>query len=1073
LHTVEPLSVCVLDGVRASRGDQRIPIIGPKLQGILGALALAVPHSVSTDRLIDGIWGEATLGNPLNALQAQISQLRRAVGNDAVRHGDGGYRLAVEPDDVDALVMARCLDEGRAAASRGDLAEASERFTAATALAHGTPLAGVLDLPFAGAESTRLTELLLSAHEGDIDARLGLGRHAEVLAPIQALVAQHPWHERFHAQLIIALYRCGRQADALAAFQRVRKGLADELGLDVGPELQALERAVLSQDPALASPVPLAASRRATVLPTYLTSFVGRAAEFAQLAEAVTRNRIVTVVGPGGVGKSRLLVESVAGWATEREVWYIELAPVLDPVAVPETIAAAVGAPDASTTDDPAAGRPLLRIIDRIGKRDATIVLDNCEHVAEAAGRTAFALLNACPELRIVCTSREPLAVAGELLVHLTPLAAGDAAGLFLERARSVQPDVRIDPEDEELRDLCAQLDNLPLAIELAAAKTKLLAVGEITARLQDRFRLLRSSDRIGEERHRGLRATIDGSYEMLFEGERRTFCRLALFAGGATVEAIESVCGEDALEDVERLIERSLVTADRSGPRTRFRMLESLRAYGVARLVDDGGDSDAIADFLAWHTDLAHRAEIAARGADQVEWLERLDEEHDNLRAAFAHAESHDPDAGLRLIGSLILPWYYRGRRQESRHWAETFLDASVQPDPATLAKALAWCGFIAESSGWTGTPGGIEQELDLAERRQRRALELALGTGDRQLIADVRMLLPVTLTRRAVAGIDTRPQELDDLLGSARLAYAELDDDYGASIVALTHAIVALSSGDLEAATALVETARRHAVRTGERFTNSRVEWLLGMLADVRGDPETAYHHIERSIRLMDELGMEQAVTAQAALLVPLAERSGWPELAAQWRTYVQGRVPGVARDELLTMASARNGEALAARARGDVDHARAAHLDALTSYETAGVSGGVAYTETCLGFLEEAMGDGDAAADHHAAALAAAMTANEPASLALALEGLASVARAADIDASAELLGAASAIWSEAPGATASCRSDVQRVTDDVRARLGATAFDAAFERGSCLDRHDATTAALRSVPRQLRS
>ena len=1063
----------MLDGVRASRGDQRIPIIGPKLQGILGALALAVPHSVSTDRLIDGIWGEATLGNPLNALQAQISQLRRAVGNDAVRHGDGGYRLAVEPDDVDALVMERCLDEGRAAASRGDLAEASERFTAATALAHGTPLAGVLDLPFAGAESTRLAELLLSAHEGDIDARLGLGRHAELLAPIQALVAEHPWHERFHAQLIVALYRCGRQADALAAYQRVRKGLADELGLDVGPELQSLERAVLSQDPTLASPVPLAAARRVTVLPTYLTSFVGRTAEFAQLAEAVTRNRIVTVVGPGGVGKSRLLVESVAGWATEREVWYIELAPVLDPVAVPETIAAAVGAPDASTTDDPAAGRPLLRIIDRIGKRDATIVLDNCEHVAEAAGRAAFALLSACPELRIVCTSREPLAVAGEVLVHLTPLAAGDAAGLFLERARSVQPDVRIDPDDEELRDLCAQLDNLPLAIELAAAKTKLLAVGEITARLQDRFRLLRSSDRSGEERHRGLRATIDGSYEMLFEGERRTFCRLALFAGGATVEAVESVCGEDALEDVERLIERSLVTADRSGPRTRFRMLESLRAYGVARLVDDEGDSDAIADFLAWHTDLAHRAEIAARAADQVEWLERLDEEHDNLRAAFAHAESHDPDAGLRLIGSLILPWYYRGRRQESRHWAETFLDAAVEPDPATLAKALAWCGFIAESSGWTGTPGGIEQELDLAERRQRRALELALGTGDRQLIADLRMLLPVTLTRprgrrdrHATAG-DRRSARLSE--AGVRRARRPLRREHRRADPRDRCLVQRRSRGGHGACRNGPATRRSNRRAIHQQPCRMAARHARGRPWQPRNrlSPHRAKHPTDG--RAGDGAGGHGAGRA------PRAARRAVG--LAGTRSAVAHLCPGPGArggaDELLTMASARNGEALVARARGDVDHARAAHLDALTSYETAGVSGGVAYTETCLGFLEEAMGDGAAAAEHHAAALAAAMTANEPASLALALEGLASVARAADIDASAELLGAASAIWSEAPGATASCRSDVQRVTDDVRARLGATAFEAAFERGTRLDRHDATTAALRSVPRQLRS
>jgi hypothetical protein len=491
--------------------------------------------------------------------------------------------------------------------------------------------------------------------------------------------------------------------------------------------------------------------------------------------------------------------------------------------------------------------------------------------------------------------------------------------------------------------------------------------------------------------------------------------------------------------------------------------MLESLRAYGLARLHDAGELDAAVSAYLAWCVDLARQAERPVRTGEQTAWLDRLDAEHDNLRAAFTYAVTTDPSIGVELIGSLVLPWYFRGRRQEARHWADTFLDAAADTTSTTFATALAWSGFVAESSGWTGSPGGMEQELELAERRQRRALELT-AVGEEAAHADVGMLLLTTLTRRAVAGLPLDTDEFWQLLQTTLDAFERLGDHYGAGIVRMIEAIHALAAGDLHHAAVATEACRSHARETGERFTTSRVDWMLGMLDDLGGDPSSAYRHIERSLLLLDELGMGQAVTAQAGLLVPLAERSGQPELAAQWRAYLEGRAPGAARDDMLTMASARNGEALRARAAGDLERARLAHLDAGRWYEEASVSAGTAFTESCLGFLAAEAGDAAAAAQHHASALEAATTAREPAALALALEGAAASLVAEDPDRAATLLGAAHGLWCRtATPTTGSHRDDVARIAQMARDSLPGSGFDDAFARGLALDEFEAIATA----------
>ena len=603
------VAVSLLGPIQAHTAAGLVSVAGAKLQALLALLALAAPRPVSDDRLIDELWGDDQPAKPANALQAQVSQLRRVLGRDAVVREGSGYALSVDAGGVDAAELERLVRDGRVAAGNGDHLGAAACFRGAVSLVRGPPLADLLDHPFAREAASRLDQLVISAHEGLIDAELASGHHADVIPQLTELVSAHPLWERFHAQLIVALFRCGRQSDALRAYQQVREMLAEEMGLEPGPELRALERAVLSHDPSLAAPVPLASIGQLTPLPAPLTSFIGRTTERSALEDALATARLVTVLGPAGVGKTRLVLEVAGAIASAREVWFVELALVVDPAAVAEAVASAVGAQDHSPARGAGALRPPeLRAIERLGDRTVIVVLDNCEHVLDAAADVAARLLAGCPGLRIVATSREPLSLDGERQLVLGPLTDDDATALFAARAQAVQPRFRADQDG--LADLCRHLDGLPLAIELAAARTKTLPVPEIAARLDDRFGLLLAHKRSGPDRQQGLRAAIDWSYNLLFEEEQRAFRRLAVFAGGATIDAAEAVCGPEALDIVARLVDKSLLVADTAGRLARFRMLESLRAYGLDRLAEGGEVGAAFAEHCRWCTRLAEDAE-------------------------------------------------------------------------------------------------------------------------------------------------------------------------------------------------------------------------------------------------------------------------------------------------------------------------------------------------------------------------------------------------------------------------------------------------------------------------------
>ena len=405
----------------------------------------AVPRDVTDDRLIEQLWDDVRLADPTNALQAQIVVLRKLLGRDVVVRHSAGYRLALTPAEVDVHRLEGLIHAGRAAVVDGDHRRSLTLFEQAVALARGEPLAALTDFPFAQAAAAHFAPVLIEAHRGRISAELALGHHEDVVGPLGELVERHPLDEGLRGQLMTALYRCGRQTDALRVYADGRATLADEVGLDPGRELQALERSILSHDPALDAPVPLASIGRLAVIPTPLTSFVGRATEQRDLATATAATRLVTIVGPAGVGKTRLALAMADAVAADRELWFVELAAVSDPRSVAAAVADALGAWDLAPGEHGSVAAPAARIVERLGDREVLVVLDNCEHVLDAVAALVGQLLPSCRRLSLVCTSRQPLGIPGERQVPLEPMSDDDAATLFVERAVAVDPRFAVD----------------------------------------------------------------------------------------------------------------------------------------------------------------------------------------------------------------------------------------------------------------------------------------------------------------------------------------------------------------------------------------------------------------------------------------------------------------------------------------------------------------------------------------------------------------------------------------------------------------------------------------------------
>ncbi|MFI6960950.1 ATP-binding protein [Streptomyces sp. NPDC050255] len=740
----------ILGTTQALRDDgTAVAVGGARLRALLAVLALRTGRTVPFAVLVDEVWDGDPPADASGALQALVGRLRRALGHAEVVSADNGYRLAAEPDSVDLHRFERLAGEGTRALDAGDPAKALSVLDDALGLWRGPVLA---DLPDRYALAARWTARRLDARRTRLTAALTLGRADEVLPELAALCEEHPLDEPLQALRLRALRDAGRTAQALAAYDEVRTVIADRLGTDPGPGLSALHAELLRQEPARPAPQtvhrPAAPAVRQGNLRARLTSFVGRERDIDALRGDLSRARLVTLLGPGGAGKTRLSQETAesfdpASWPDG--VWLAELAPVDDPEAVPEAVLGALGARETVLrgagaeelraaergAGERSAGEPVSRLTEHCSRRHMLLLLDNCEHVIEAAAALADHLLARCPQLTVLATSREPLGVPGEFVRPVEPLPDPTALRLLAERGAAALPGFRVDADDATAAataEICRRLDGLPLAIELAAARLRMLTPQQIADRLDDRFRLLTSGSRTVLPRQQTLRAVVDWSWDLLAEDERTTLRRLSVFAGGCTLEAAEAVCADGPRHAREvagllgSLVDKSLVVAAPAADGgMRYRLLETVGEYAAERL-DETGERDAVErQHLVYFRELARTTDPLLRGAGQRAAIELFQREYENLRTALRHAvAARDEQESLCLVISLSWYWQIRNLRSDALHWADAA--AALGPDP--FAAPVEPAPSIHERC--TDAPPPMGPELLQEARRQVGLIQL-----------------------------------------------------------------------------------------------------------------------------------------------------------------------------------------------------------------------------------------------------------------------------------------------------------------------------------------------------------
>lgn len=681
----------VLGPFEVSQRGKALALGAAQQRALLAILLTQANRVVSTDRLSELLWGDDAPATAEHMLAVYISNLRRILEPGAASYGilirrSPGYLLEVGPEHLDAFRFENLV----ATAKHLPPEEKAAELTEALGLWRGPAYADFAFMPFALTEATRLNELRVHALEERIEAELASGGHREVIAELEALVAEFPLRERLSGQLMLALYRSGRQAEASSVYQQTRDRLVDEQGMEPGPELQSLLTRILKQDPGL-GPQPELVERRSSNLPIQLTSFVGRQAELEEIGRMVKAFRIVTLVGSGGSGKTRLAVEIGTNLVDRFSggVWFVDLSALTEGDFVVQAIASSLGIFE----------QPGLTLISTISEylraRTVLLILDNCEHLVEAVAQATDGLVTRCPRLHVLATSRERLGVDGEHLHHLRSLSlpAGNSPGeldqseavqLFVERARlSMQSFSLTEQNSGTVAELCRRLDGTPLAIELAAARIPALGPSEILVRLGDQLGILASGARNRAPRQRSLRATLDWSYRLLDPDEAALFRRLAAFAGGFYLNAAEAVGSHESVKASEiagvlaRLCDRSLVFPDQrlDGP-TRYRLLETVRAFSAGRLKEAGEDRAARGRHAAFYLELVKHAQAGIVGDQAQTWLDLMETEHDNARSALSWAVVEDRDLAIQLAVAWTPYWQLRRHLSEGRRWLAAVLE-------------------------------------------------------------------------------------------------------------------------------------------------------------------------------------------------------------------------------------------------------------------------------------------------------------------------------------------------------------------------------------------------------------
>jgi predicted ATPase/DNA-binding SARP family transcriptional activator len=1043
-----PVAVWTADG-------EPVPVLGLKVRALLAVLLAHEGRPVPAARLIDALWGEQLPGDPAGTLSGKVTQLRRALeqaepgGRRLVASPPPGYRLRIDTDAVDAgrfrALTARARQTTDPRTRAGLLSDA-------LALWRGPAFADFADEPFARSAAARLTEERLVALEDHAEARLALGEHAELVAELAELLAAHPLRERLRATHMRALYRSGRPSEALDSYEELRVRLADELGLDPGPDLMALHRAVLARDSALDSPPQPPTVRPRTNLPAALSELIGRDEAVAGIRARLASDRLVTLTGPGGVGKTRLALETAGGLVDDADdfadgVWLAELG-ALEPGSAggpADVVMAALDVRDVTGAAD--------RLVDALRARRMLLVLDNCEHVVERAAELAGRLLRGCPGLRVLATSREPLGLPEEVVWVVPPLDVPDLAAdtamlarspavrLFAARAAAAAPGFALTPDiAPSVAVLCRRLDGLPLALELAATRVRALGLDELMARLDDRFRLLATGRRDAPARQQTLTAMIDWSWDLLTEPERVVLRRLALHADGCTLEAAEEVCAMPGSVDpadvaglLARLVDRSLVTVTHGPDGPRYRLLESVAAYCGDRLAEAGETESVRERHGRYYVELALRAEPRLYGHDQRRWLLRLDSETANLRSALDHAVRRGAaERALRLAGALTWYWFLRGRLSEARRSLRTALTVDGRSPTALRARAAAW-------------QAGIEVLLGEPDPAAARVCEQVADPADR---ARAQWFLAYAETDLGdVPAVDQR-------LERALKVFRDTGDRWGTAAVLSTRAKLGFVRADQKAMERDGEQSAELFREVGDRWGLLQATAWLSQMVEMVGDHVKATRLHREGLRMAEELGLWTEVSVRLASL-------GW--IAVQQCDYSQARQ--LSGQALLLAAEqgfrvgetfAEIGVAFAARRQGDLDLAER-HLTRLLratpeDEDRAPLHLSMVLTE--LGFIAELRGQAAEARRLLLRALRAARALGQRRSVANALEGLAAaLGLAGDHELSARLLGAAdSARRAASVPAAPSELAELDRITTATRAALGQAAFDAAYQDGA---------------------
>ena len=831
----------ILGELEVLQDGRPVDLGSPRQRALLTRLIVSAGETVSTDCLVDDLWRENAPDKAKRTLQVYVSRLRKALGDDGVllERSGLGYRLASEWGSVDAGRFESLAAEGHLALSSGDAESARSLLATALDLWRGPALADFPDDAFVREEAARLTEERISAEEALMWADLRLGHHTSAVPGLNDLVVRHPFRETFREQLMLALYRSGRQAEALRAYQDARSCLVEELGLEPGSGLRTMENRILSQDPTLDLLVRDRPAQDLGPLPFYLASFVGREKELERAGSLLQQERLLTIIGAPGVGKTRFALEIARTHAHnfEHGMYFVPLAAVINPRLADRAIAQTLGLVETR-------GLPVAESVKAFFRhRKALLILDNFEQILGAASQMVE-LLSAAPGLTIVITSRSPLQVAGEQRFLLPPLrvpligenpdlselAAYDAVRLFSARARASHP--TFDPGPKSMvtvAEIVRRLDGLPLAIELAASRSDVLTPEELLALITERVLVLDGGSIDGGSRHRTIRDAIDWSFELLDSRDEVFLRQLSVFVGGFTIEAAAAVvhtADRTAQEAIESLVAWSLVSRVSESGAGRFALLELVREFARTKLVGAGEAGRVAGRHARYFLKLVGDIEPLLTGADGVDASLKLDAEADNLRAALLFALTEpDPDLGLQMAACMWRYWQSTERLVEGREWLESLLAIRGASDPMR-ANGLMALGGVAY---W-------QADHETAMAAYRDALELFRSLGDSFNEAEVLFSMSTT------ANFQNDVERAEEYALAARNLFAEVGSKEGIGRVVVAEGFSSWRRGDYSVALSKYEEAVGVARESDDEFMAMTAAVGVGALSFLLGDTQRA---------------------------------------------------------------------------------------------------------------------------------------------------------------------------------------------------------------------------------------